>query len=338
MGRNVDPRAKRRAARGLPAEHAETHTPQARLATLDRPGDPCNTVAYARNLRVAVMNTPNARCVHPASKRPSPGKRSPAKRSRSRWRRRPSVVAVAVALSLPGAYALANPEELVTLRTEVDDLASELSAVRSTTRGELAQLRAERDALTRRLKRARADRAAVSDQAERKAKRLRALEARSARWIAPLRAAVARAKRHVETSLPFRRAARVAELTRLERRLDGAAPDPVAITRELWRIVEQEASLTGEVGVGRQVATIDGARQLVEVIRLGDALLYFRTAGGAVGLVVVATDDQSGDAEATWTVVDDENGRAAIASLFDLALGGERLGPVRLIVPSAPLR
>ena len=252
---------------------------------------------------------------------------------------RVKVASIAMILSLSASaftYAASSPQELVSLRSDVDDLASELEVLRSGTRAELARLRAERDSLQRRVKRARAEKAAAANQSRKRKDELAKLQEQGKVWLPPFRSTIEQMKEHVRTSIPFQRAARLDELTRIEQQLDGAHPDLVAIAEELWRLIEQEEALGRQVGVGRQAAEIDGKRLLVEVVRLANALVYFKTPTGEFGLV--EQKKSKGESKDEWKIVSDEASRLLIKELFDRAIRGEYLGPNRLLIPASAVK
>ena len=208
--------------------------------------------------------------------------------------------------------------------------------LRTSTRTELGRLRAERDSLERRVKRAKAERSAARNHSNERKQELTKLQEQGNRWVEPLRATISGLREYVGSSLPFQRPARLAELSRIEQQLDGASPDLVNIADELWRLVEQEESLGRQVGVGRQTAELEGQRQLVEVVRLGNALIYFRTATGAVGLVEQSITE--GKSSERWLIITEEETRRMIEQLFERALRGEHLGLNRLVIPKSAVQ
>lgn len=125
------------------------------------------------------------------------------------------------------------------------------------------------------------------------------------RQIAALRAAI-------QASIPFRTAERLAECDALLAELRaGKAPADQVLART-WSAVEDELRLARENGFHRDDAiTVDGVRQLADLVRIGTLAMYCRTQDGRVGMVV---RDGTGWA---WRRVEDEAGVAQVRALFD---------------------
>ncbi len=88
---------------------------------------------------------------------------------------------------------------------------------------------------------------------------------------------------HVDSALPFTIDERKAELRQVRSKLEkGELSTPRAIN-QLWTFVEDELRLCRENGLFRQTINVDGEDQLADVIRLGMAMLFYRTGDGQVG-------------------------------------------------------
>lgn len=98
-----------------------------------------------------------------------------------------------------------------------------------------------------------------------------------------VRRILARTKEHVRQGLPFQVEARLGDLQTLERLLEDQNLDPASLLARVWNQLEAEYRLTGESGLYRQTVRVGGREQMVEVARLGMALLYFRAFDGQVG-------------------------------------------------------
>lgn len=265
---------------------------------------------------------------------PSPGaqKRVAAGSRRRGWRRLGYVGLVVLGCLVSGsgrADPPATAEAVVELRLAVAALAAELQASRAQTQSTLAALHSEKEQLERELRLARL-RSATLDRVEReRADQQAAQQAEATQWRDPAKAALGTVRAYVDRALPFSTAEREATLDRIEAELAGHRPDVARAMEHLWRFVEEEAGMTGEIGLHRQSIALDGSSepQLVEVLRIGMAVLYFRMATGAVGWA--RYDDGW-----RFEVLEDPTLASSIRALFEAHEGNEIYGPVLLVVPA----
>lgn len=239
-------------------------------------------------------------------------------------------ITLGLSTSLPDAAAddARRPaERVVALRTEVDQLAHRLESERRRAQDALAALRIERAELERQLRLERV-RAETLDRLERERKQgLESLEQSVRERLEPLRRAVEIARAYVEESLPFRREARLAQLREIEANLAESSPSLGDGLARLWRFVEEEEALTRELGTSQQPVAVDGERQLVDVARVGMALLYFRSVDGRIGWARPTEDGWS------FEVVSDPVIASDIRALVEAFDENQTLGPQRIVVP-----
>lgn len=240
--------------------------------------------------------------------------------------------ALVIATELCPARA-AEPDDLSKqvsrLRAEVDALAHRLETERRRARDALASLRVERADLQRQIRLEQVRRATLRRLARERTDRSRALETQAELLVAPLLRAVAAVDAYVQQGLPFRVDARRQRLRALETELSGLQPDPARVLRQLWRFIEEEEAFTREVGFSRQAVLLGGQRQLVEVGRVGMALLYLRSADGRVGVA-----QRPPDGGWAFALVDGTPARQAIEALLSDLQDNRRLGPKRLLIPN----
>jgi len=244
-----------------------------------------------------------------------------------------ALLSVAFAGSIPLLIGLAPPAsgdagDIARLRTEIDELAADLETERIAARDELASLRAERVELQRQVRAAKSRKSALEALREEAVAQAEAQDAQSRQWDEPTRQAIAAARSYVEGSLPFAKQARLAALDRIERDLAAAQPDHARAVERLWRFLEEEEAMGREVSVGQQVLELDGEPQMVDVMRLSMALLYFRTQDQRYGWVF-PTDDGWQQA-----MVTDPRLVAVIESRFEASERSETLGPAELLLPT----
>ncbi len=226
----------------------------------------------------------------------------------------------------PGAAATTLAEQLSETRAQVDSLAEKLENQRRVTRDELSALHAERAELQRqvRLERIRQDTLAKL-RAER-TQRLDLQEGRILTMLKPIQRSLTSVKRYVSVTLPFKREERMRRLEKIEADLAVTHPDPARALTQLWRFVEEEEALAGEIDLSQQPIELEGKRLLVDVVRIGMALMYFRLPDGDVGWVRRNEDswrfERLKDAQAIQTVKD----------VFSDLEKNRVLGPKRILI------
>ena len=247
------------------------------------------------------------------------------------WQRRTSFLPVALLwfAAIPSAVeATPLAEQVSNARADVDELAEQLASQRRATREQLSTLRAERDELKRQVRleeirrdtlaRLRAERTRdIDDQEERILERL-----------SPIQRSLVVAKEYVLTALPFKTEERMRRLERIEADLAVTHPDPAQALTQLWRFIEEEASMGGEIIFAQQIIQLEGERVLGDVVRIGMALMYFRLPNGDVGW---ARRSESG-----WRLekIDAVQARATVEQLFDAFQDNQTLGPQHLLLPT----
>lgn len=232
-------------------------------------------------------------------------------------------------VALPLVAQAAPPvDDLVELRLDVEQLARTLEERRAAASAELGALRTERAELQRQLRLAKVRNRTLARLEQQDAAADAARAAAADEWNAPARAAVAVARAHVERSLPFARAGRLATLDRIDAELSGALPDVGRAMERLWRFVEEEAALGREVTLGRQQVDLGDGPRLADVVRIGMALMYVRSDDGRLGWA-----RRDGE-HWRFEVVDDEASRAVIAASFVAADDNAMFGPAELLIPA----
>lgn len=246
--------------------------------------------------------------------------------------RRIRIAATWFALILAGLPLVARAAgvtmaNLAALRTEVDQLASDLEAERAAARDELAALRAELAELERQVRAARTRKATLEKLRAEATKRAEDADDDARRWAAPMQAAIAAVRTHVEQGLPFAKQPRLDVLAGLERDLQAATPDYGRVLERLLRFIEEEQAMGGEVAFTQQRIELEGTPQIVQVLRLGLALLYVRTEEGGVGWAV-----RRGDAWAFEML--DGTLAEVVGARFDAAADNQALGLAPIVLPS----
>lgn len=237
-----------------------------------------------------------------------------------------------MALGLISVTSLAAPppSDLSTLRADVDEAAAELADLRSTARDELVSLRAEKAELERQVRAETTRGKTLKRLAAEAADRAEAMDEEAREWHEPTVAALAVAKAHVERTLPFARAQRFDVLEQIEKDLSAARPDHARAIERLMRFAEEESAMGSEIAYTQQSITLDGETQIVDVIRLGMALMYLRTQDGRFGWSYPASDGWRTE------MIDEPALVEALTRRFEAHEANEALGPADLLVPSTP--
>lgn len=213
---------------------------------------------------------------------------------------------------------------LTELRTEVEELSSEVEAAKENQRAQLRSLSAQKTDLELQIQRE-----------ERRAEQLKAQQKREIEDVSKaseaseelkpvVKNSVEKLRAQINNGLPFKRVERLAALQKIESQFNqGLLPPEKAVAR-LWAFVEDEMRLTRENGLYRQSIEVDGQEELAEIARVGMVSMYFRTNDGRVG-----TSTKNGD-EWSYSVIRDEEGQAQIDALFDAFKKQIRVGYFQL--------
>lgn len=123
--------------------------------------------------------------------------------------------------------------------------------------------------------------------------------------------ALEQARTHVSRSLPFRTAERLLELQKIEDQLKAGLLTPQRALSRLWGFFEDELRLTRESGLYRQTIVVDGREQLADVVRVGTAMLYFKTGDDVAGYA------QKAGSEWQYVPLSDPDAKRRVDHLFD---------------------
>jgi len=214
------------------------------------------------------------------------------------------------------------------LRREVDELAQKLSAKRTETQDELRALRVERTELERQVRLERVRARTLDELAKKSVQSAAGAQSRLQAWIEPTRAALSATRRYVEASVPYRRTERLKLLDKISLDIVGPQPDPGRAVTRLWRFVEEEEAWATEIAIDQQAIELGGKKSLVQVIRLGAAILYFETPSGGLGWA------RRGEQGWGFELISSDTGRKIVAALFSAFKQNRRFGPTTLWLPS----
>jgi hypothetical protein len=115
----------------------------------------------------------------------------------------------------------------------------------------------------------------------------------------------------VRNGFPFKVQERLAELDEIEAQLNSGVITAHRAFNRLWAFVEDELRITRENAIYSQSIVLDGENVLVDVAKLGNAMMYFRTRDLQYGRAV---DTGSGWRFEKFSSASDQQ---LVASLFD---------------------
>lgn len=200
---------------------------------------------------------------------------------------------------------------LVQMRGQVDELQTELALSRDEHRNRMAFLTAQLTELE-----ANRDREALRlQQLEQELQQMQvdvAAAGDSASVLQPvLMEQLARLRLQVSSGFPFKRGERMAELDEIESQLSAGVLTTQRAFNRLWAFVEDEMRISRENAIYSQSIDLDGSRVLVDIAKLGNAMMYFRTRDLKYGRAV---ETPSG-----WRfeLLDDPADQERTARLFD---------------------
>jgi len=221
----------------------------------------------------------------------------------------------ALALSSPNAFPQDATEaltsRLIEMRGQVDQLQSELNLKREEHKNRMAYLTAQ---LTE-----------TEASRDREALRVRQLEEDLEQMKVDVAAAGATSemltpivlqylvelREQVRTGFPFKVGERMAELDEVESQLNTNVITAHRAFNRLWAFVEDELRITRENAIYTQSINLNGDNMLVDIAKLGNAMMYFRTRDLQYGRAVETSQGWR------FELLDSAGDQELVARLFD---------------------
>lgn len=214
------------------------------------------------------------------------------------------------------AWAEDNTEamatQLIELRGQVEDLQSELQILQSEQTQTMAYLNTRKAELNAQLDRQQlmikqAERDLANTQTQ-----IQALGADSAHMVPDVINMIDQLMASIEVGIPFKHLARQEVLQHIKRNLVADKITAQQAINQMWAFVEDELRLTQENGLYSQTIALEGEDVLVEVAKLGTALMYFKTKQNQYGHALKANDGSY-----SFKLFESESQKQAVANLFD---------------------
>jgi len=220
-----------------------------------------------------------------------------------------SVVVLAENGKIKNVDAMA--EELVKLRSQVEELNSELDNKKNSYKSRMLMLANQRAELETNLKREGLSIKQLQQSINKNKKLIKELGSDSSTLNPVILSSIDSIKEYVKSGLPFKKGERVKELEKISEQLTTGVIDAEKAANRLWASVEDEIRLTKENGLYRQTVVIKDREVLADVAKLGMMFLYFKLPEEKYGVVKPG----SGDYE--YELVHDSEQKNQIAALFD---------------------
>lgn len=218
--------------------------------------------------------------------------------------------------------ALTN--RLIQMRGQVDQLQNELSLKREEHKNrmtyltaQLTETEASRDREALRVRQLEQDLEQMKEQVAAAGATSEVLAPVVLRYLAELRS-------RVRTGFPFKVGERLAELDEIEAQLNSSVITAHRAFNRLWAFVEDELRITRENAIYSQSINLNGENVLVDIAKLGNAMMYFRTRDLQYGRAVEAPDGWR------FELLESAADQELVARLFDSLRKQIRQGYFRL--------
>lgn len=222
--------------------------------------------------------------------------------------------------------------ELARLRGEVESLSTAVETKKSEQRARVRSLATQKADIELQLERERLRLEQVRAR-EKERTALLARQRAAQKALEPkLVEAAARLEEVIRRGLPFKVAERQRELRQIVEKMEGGLITPEVALARLWERVEDELRLARDSGLYRQVVALEGKEHLVEIARLGMAMLFLRSEAGRYGFA-----ERTGQGW-RFRLLDGAGDQARVAKLFESFAKQLRTGWFELPNPLAGLR
>jgi hypothetical protein len=200
---------------------------------------------------------------------------------------------------------------LIQMRGQVDELQSELNLKRdehknrmSYLTAQLAEMESNRDREELRIRQLEQELEQMRESVNAAGATSEALTPVVLRYVGELRG-------QVQTGFPFKVGERMAELDEIQSQLDSGLITAHRAFNRLWAFVEDELRITRENAIYTQSINLAGENVLVDIAKLGNAMMYFRTRDLKYGRAVATASGWH------FELLDSASDQELVARLFD---------------------
>ena len=220
-----------------------------------------------------------------------------------------------VALSAPHVLAQDATEaltsRLIQMRGQVDELQSELNLEREEHKNrmtyltaQLTEMEASRDREALRVRQLEEELEQMKEQVAAGGETSESLAPVVMQHLNSLR-------QQVRTGFPFKVGERLSELDEIEAQLNSGVITAHRAFNRLWAFVEDELRITRENAIYTQSINLEGENVLVDIAKLGNAMMYFRTRDLQYGRAVETSSGWR------FELLDSVSDQELVARLFD---------------------
>jgi hypothetical protein len=224
-------------------------------------------------------------------------------------------------------------QKIVALRSEIDSMTSGLQTQREEHRAQVTSFSTRRADLDIAIERDQS----LLQQIEQKIAEARtsnsSLKDNSEKMMPDFLKLTEHLKDYIATSIPYSRKDRLESVDMLVNQVRGGELNVFTAMGRLWALIEDEFRVVNEINISEQMIAIEGKEYLSSVIKIGSALLFYRSNDGRFGY---ASRKDTGDWE--FIALEGKENKRMITNLFDSLKMQVRVGlfelPMVLSQPS----
>jgi len=177
-------------------------------------------------------------------------------------------------------------DRLVRMRGQVDELQNELNIKREEHKNRMAYLTAQLSELEANQDREELRVRQLEQELETMREQVAAAGATSETLTPLIRDHITRVREQVSRGFPFKTGERVAELDEIELQLNSGVINAQRAVNRLWAFMEDEIRITRENAIYTQSILLEGDQVLVDIAKLGNVMMFFRTRDLRYGMAV----------------------------------------------------
>jgi hypothetical protein len=200
---------------------------------------------------------------------------------------------------------------LAKLRGEVEQLAKELSTKSTESSDTIRSLARQRSDLELDVRREETRVQKLSVVIAKRRTEIQEEKAKGDKVVPLFTESLQKVREQVQVGMPFRKTERLAALDKIEEQDKSGLLTASRGLSRLWSFVEDEVRLTRESGLYKQTVHVDGEDRLVEVVRIGMVMMFYKTEVDEVGKAVQADDGSWG-----YVAINDKAEQRAVLDIF----------------------
>jgi hypothetical protein len=236
----------------------------------------------------------------------------------SSTQRRTLVASMLVVVGLGALYSFSAGADvsqlaarLASLRGEVEQLAKELNTKNAESNDTIRSLARQRSDLELDVRREETRVQKLSVAIAKRRSEIQEEKAKGDRVVPLFTESLQKVRKQVEAGMPFRKTERLAALDKIEEQYKSGLLTASRALSRLWSFIEDEVRLTRESGIYKQTVQVDGEDRLVEVVRIGMVMMFYKTEEEDVGKVVQHEDGTWG-----YEAISDKEQVRSVLDLF----------------------